>query len=212
MPGRRSPANPPGSPWRMAQNTSHPWGALGLLPDTGSTSLLALTQLPGASIAKSGMLHTDLVIAQSGMLHKKSQPLLRNIPSLLPARPRFGCWAKQAHRLVLFWQSEDLGKFWHKENPVLSSSTCLTFHNQPHSWTLLHCALRAFTTRKGEMNEGLELCDIWGGKILFKWLNWTRNKAQQRGSAKTLTALQSQLHLHLCQARTVTQPGCTDCF
>lgn len=67
MPGRRSPANSPGSPRRMAQSTSHRCGALGLLPDTGFTSLLALTQLPGASIAKSGMLHTDLVVAQSGI-------------------------------------------------------------------------------------------------------------------------------------------------
>lgn len=92
MPGHaRSPANSPGSPRRMAQSTSPRCGALGLLPDTGLTSLLALTQLPAASIAKAGMLHTDLVLAQSGMLHKKSQPLPRNVPNLLPARPSFGC-------------------------------------------------------------------------------------------------------------------------
>lgn len=70
---------------------SHRCGVLGLLPDTGFTSLLALTQLPGAPVAESGMLHTDLVVAQSGMLHEKSQLLPRNIPNLLPARPRFGC-------------------------------------------------------------------------------------------------------------------------
>lgn len=88
MPGHRSPANSPGSPRRMAQSTSHGSGAA---PQHRFHSLLALTQLSGASVAKSGMLHTDLVVAQSGMLHKKSQPLLRNSPSLLPARPRFAC-------------------------------------------------------------------------------------------------------------------------
>lgn len=73
--------------WHRAQGC----GALGLLPNTGFTSLLSLTQLSGAPVAKSGMLHTDLVAAQGGMLHKKSQSLPRNIPKLLPARPRFSC-------------------------------------------------------------------------------------------------------------------------
>lgn len=77
----------------MENGTKHELrcGAPGLLPNTGFTSLLALTQPPGASIVKSGMLHTDLVAAQNRMLHKKSQPLPSNVTSLLPARPSFGC-------------------------------------------------------------------------------------------------------------------------
>lgn len=143
--------------WAMAVGL---WGS----SSTQISPLFCLWKTVWSFSCQVWMLHTDLVVAQGGMIHKKSQPLPRNIPKLLPARPRFGCWARQTHRSLLFWQSKGLGTVL-----VLgiSSSEQQQVSDLSQQTTQLNPATlcpQSLHQQEGRADEGLESCDIEVGR------------------------------------------------